>query len=228
MKYSLGFTTYNSSQYIIKQLSKNYFEMSDYFIDEIVIQDDFSDDYTVLQPYANDKVKIFQNPKNLSPLLSRVNLIKNCKNERVLLMDSDNFLDKNSFLKINSIQPEDDKIYCPDFARPCFQFKEFSGKDIDLAFAKQHLNELGMQILLNTGNYFVPKNNYLKVAKNIDLSFAYYTVDVIYFNCLWLKAGNTISCIKDYEYDHTMRGDSYYMTHSAYCKDKLEEVMSSF
>lgn len=228
MNYSLAFTTYNSYNYIVKQLEQNYFEMSDGRIDEIVIQDDCSKDYELLQPFVSSSVKVFQNQKNLSPLLSRIELIKNCKNERILLMDSDNFLDKNSFEKINKIEPKEDVIYCPDFARPNFQFKEFSDVVIDLAFAKQHLTEIGMQIFLNTGNYFIPKNKYLEVAQNIDESFAYFTVDVIYFNCLWLKAGNKLHCVKDYEYNHTMRDDSYYMTHGCFASDKLKQVNSLF
>jgi glycosyltransferase involved in cell wall biosynthesis len=228
MNYSLAFTTYNSYSYIVKQLEQNYFEMSDHRIDEIVIQDDCSSDYELLQQHTNAKIKVFQNPKNLSPLLSRVNLVTNCKNERVLLMDSDNFLDVGSFRKINNIVPQEHVIYCPDYARPNFQFKEFSDKEIDLAFAKQHLNEIGMQIFLNTGNYFVPRSKYLEVAQQIDPKFAYYTVDVIYFNCLWLKSGNKLQCVKDYEYNHTMRGDSYYATHGCHASEKLKEVNSLF
>lgn len=228
MNYSLAFTTFNSLNYITKQLDQNYFDMSGGRIDEIVIQDDCSPDYEQLQPYTNSRVKVFRNPKNLSPLLSRVNLIKNCKNERVLLMDSDNFLDENSFKKLNEIDPKEDTIYCPDYARPNFRFKEFSDISIDLPFAKQHLNEIGMQIFLNTGNYFVPKTKYLEVAQHIDEKFAYFTVDVIYFNCLWLKAGNKLQCVKDYEYNHTMRDDSYYMTHGCYASEKLKEVNSLF
>jgi hypothetical protein len=228
MNYSLAFTTYNSSEYIIEQLKLNYFDMSDNKVTEIVIQDDFSDDYSVLKPYCSDKVKIFQNEKNLSPLLSRVNLIKNCSNDRVLLMDSDNFLDKDSFSKINNIVPNEDIIYCPDYAKPNFQFKEFSDIEIDFNFAKEKIKNLNVQIFLNTANYFIPKSKYLEVAKNIDQKFAYFTVDVIYFNYLWLKAGNKLKCVKNYEYDHTMRGDSYYSTNGIYAKDKLEEVIELY
>jgi hypothetical protein len=228
MDYSLAFTTYNSSRYIVEQLKRNYFEMSDHRITEIVIQDDFSDDYNILKSYGSSKIKIFQNEKNLSPLLSRVNLIKNCSNERVLLMDCDNFLDENTFVKINNITPNENIIYCPDYAKPAFEFKEFSDIEIDFHFAKEKIKNLNMQILLNTANYFIPKRKYLEVAKNIDQKFAYFTVDVIYFNYLWLKAGNKLRCVKNYEYDHSMRGDSYYMTNSIYAKDKLKEVIELY
>jgi glycosyltransferase involved in cell wall biosynthesis len=71
--------------------------MSGGLIDEIVIQDDCSEDYDLLKPHESENVRLFKNEKNLSPLLSRVNLVKNCKNDWVLLMDSDNFLEKNCF-----------------------------------------------------------------------------------------------------------------------------------
>lgn len=203
--------------------------MSDDCVAEIVIQDDRSSDYEELQSYTNDKVRLYQNSENLSPLISRINLVQNCNYDRILLMDSDNFLDKNSFDKINSIpNPDPNTIYCPDFARPCFQFKEYSDKIIDLQFAKQQIENIGMQILLNTGNYFIPKTEYLKVCDKIDKKYAHYTVDVIYYNYLWLSNGNKIHCVKDYEYDHTMRGDSYYMTHSGFSGEKLEEVTNLY
>jgi len=85
-----------------------------------------------------------------------------------------------------------------------------------------------MQIFLNTGNYFVPKNKYLKLKSQIDEQFAYYTVDVVYFNMLWLKNNNKLMCVKDYEYDHIMRDDSYYMTHGGLCEEKRQLVYSLF
>ena len=60
MKLSLAFTTFNSANYIKQQIDKNYFEMSCGLVDEIIIQDDFSNDYNVLKPLETEKIKIFQ------------------------------------------------------------------------------------------------------------------------------------------------------------------------
>lgn len=228
MKYSLAFTTYNSSKYIISQIERNYFEMSNNRVDEIIIQDDFSEDYSILQKCIQPNIKIFQNEKNLSPLLSRINLLQNCSNDYVLLMDSDNFLDKRSFDKINNLKFEENVIFCADWARPYFNFKQFSDIEMDLEFVKKHIEDTNLKILLNTGNYFVPRKRYLEISQLIDPSFAYFTVDVIYFNYLWLKENNKLKCVKDYEYDHTFRNDSYYMTNCLQSEYKLKEVIQLY
>jgi hypothetical protein len=224
MNISLAFTTYNSSNYIIEQLKRDYFLLSDQLIDEIVIQDDYSDDYIKLKEYSSDKIKVYQNSENLSPLLSRVNLVNNCKNDWVILMDSDNFLEKNCFDKVRGLELNNETTYCPDYARPNFGFKVFSDVLMDMNFVKQRIPNLDMQIFLNVGNYLINKSNYLKVAEKIDKSFAHWAVDVIYFNYLWLSSGYKLFCIKDYEYDHTIRGDSYWMQIGEKSKEKLAEV----
>jgi len=224
MKISLAFTTYNSYNYILKQLERDFFTMSGGLIDEIVIQDDCSEDYDLLKPHESENVRLFKNEKNLSPLLSRVNLVKNCKNDWVLLMDSDNFLEKNCFDKIKELELNDETTYCPDFARPNFGFKVFSNVLMDMEFVKPKIPNLDMQIFLNTGNFLINRNNYLKVSEKIDESFAYWAVDVIYFNYLWLSSGYKLFCIKDYEYDHTLRGDSYWARIGEKSKHKLAEV----
>jgi|688.fasta_scaffold120745_5 glycosyltransferase involved in cell wall biosynthesis len=224
MKISLAFTTYNSYSYIMKQLDRDFFTMSEGLIDEIVIQDDCSEDYDLLKPHECENIRLFKNEKNLSPLLSRVNLVNNCKNDWVLLMDSDNFLEKNCFDKIKELELNDEVTYCPDFARPNFGFKVFSNVLMDMEFVKPKIPNLDMQIFLNTGNFLINRNNYLKVAEKIDESFAHWAVDVIYFNYLWLSSGYKLFCIKDYEYDHTLRGDSYWARIGEKSKHKLAEV----
>lgn len=224
MKISLAFTTYNSYSYIVKQLERDFFTMSGGLIDEIIIQDDFSEDYDLLKPHETENVKVFRNEKNLSPLLSRVNLVRNCKNDWVLLMDSDNFLEKNCFDKIKELELDSETTYCPDFARPNFGFKVFSNVLMDMEFVKPKIPNLDMQIFLNTGNFLINRDNYLKVSEKIDETFAYWAVDVIYFNYLWLSSGYKLFCIKDYEYDHTLRGDSYWARIGEKSKYKLAEV----
>jgi len=111
MSYTLAFTTYKSSQYILRHLQNDYFKMSNNLIDEIIIQDDHTEDYSILKPYETDRIKIFQNEKRLLPLLSRVNLLNNCKNDWVILMDSDNFPTQKTFDTLNSFTPVSGVIY---------------------------------------------------------------------------------------------------------------------
>lgn len=215
MNVTLGFLNYNSFSYIEKQLEKDYFNLSNGIINEIVIQDDFSEnDFEKLKSIETENIKVYQNEKRIKPLLGRVNLLNNCSNEWVLLMDSDNFLDKNSFDSLfKNLSFKDDTIYAPVFARPKFNYKTISDFNLNLNIVKNNFQYL--ICFLNVGNYLVPKKRYLEVAKNIDYKFVEYTMEVLYYNYLWLSNGNFIKCVKDYEYDHTMRDDCF-----SYANDK--------
>lgn len=215
MNVTLGFLNYNSFSYIEKQLKKNYFNLSNGIINEIIIQDDCSEnDFEKLKSIETENIKVFQNEKRIKPLLGRVNLLNNCSNDWVLLMDSDNFLDVNSFNSLFSdLNFNDNTIYAPDFARPKFNFKTISDFNLDFNLVKNNLQFL--LCFLNVGNYLVPKKRYLEVAKNIDYKFVEYTMEVLYYNYLWLSSGNFIKCVKGYEYDHTMRDDCF-----SYSNDK--------
>jgi hypothetical protein len=216
MNVSLGFLNYNSFLYIEKQLQKDYFNLSNGVINEIIIQDDCSeDDFEKLKKIETQNIKVFKNEKRIKPLLGRINLVNNCNNDWVLLMDSDNFLDKKSFDSLfnNDIIFNSNTIYAPDFARPKFNYKAISNFNLDLNIVKNNFNYL--ICFLNIGNYLIPKKEYLNIAKKIDKKFSEYTMEVLYYNYLWLSSGNLIKCVKDYEYDHTMRDDCF-----SYANDK--------
>jgi len=237
MNISLGFTTWNSSEWIKKQILNNdYFALSDGLIDEIVIQDDFSADYKNLKPLETDIIKVFQSEKHLSPLLNRKNLVSNCKNDWVLVMDCDNFLVKtssNGYNCFDIIKNLDLKatntIFCPGFINH-WGYNQLCNKKIDLKFVQTHFDskDFYLPIFLNTGNYLVPKQQYLDICNLIDPVFLYATVDVIYFNFLWLKQNNILHCIENYEYEHTFRKDSYTNTHSNTSQEKLLKVYSMY
>ena len=220
MKYTLAFTTYNSFEYMKRQLDRDYFNLSDGILDEIVIQDDCSSDYARLRPFETPNVRIFQNSARLLPLLSRVELIKNCKNEWIILMDSDNFLTPKSFSYLKNLTPNSGTIYAPGLGYPNFDFKsQYSDVNVDLSLAANRVGQPGtnwMNVLLNTGNYLIPKSEYLSVSTMIDPNLPVCPCEVLYFNYLWLKSGRSIFCAADYEYIHTQRPDSFYST---YCAD---------
>lgn len=220
MNYTLAFTTYNSADYIIQQLKKDYFKMSNGLVDEIIIQDDFTNDFNMLKPYETDNIKIYQNPSHLFPLLGRVHMLNNCKNDWVLLMDCDNFLSEKSFEVLHSFIPQAGNIYAPGFAYPDFNFRsQYADTLIDFKLAATRLGAPGlnwMNVLLNTGNYLVPRLEYLQVATEIDSTLPVHPCEVLYFNYLWLKSGRNIFCKADYEYEHGLRADSFYRTYCAH------------
>jgi len=235
MNISLAFTTWKSADWIKQQLNRDYFNLSGGLIDEIIILDDCSEDYDTLKEYETYNIKIFRNEIQLSPLLSRKNLVSKCKNDWILLMDSDNFLVKessngaNCFDIIRSLPLSKDTIYCPGFTNH-FGYKNLCNKILDLDFIKEHFNDQSyyLKIFLNTGNFLVPRDNYVSVCELIDEKYLYYTVDVIYFSYLWLSQHKFLHCVGDYEYQHTIRSDGFTNTHGGLSVDKLNEVYNMY
>jgi glycosyltransferase involved in cell wall biosynthesis len=235
-KISIGITTYNSADWVIKQLNLDYLTNLKEIVDEIIIQDDCSSDYNILKQYETDKVKIFTNKENLSPLLNRVEMLKNCKNDWVLIMDSDNNI---SFTSTNGVPWVDvvksffllDKktIYSPGFINHPGYTKILEEK-IDINFFKTYFNDptYYLQMFGNTGNYLVPRKEYLKISEQINTEFCHYIGEVLYFNYLWLKNGNYIICKKDFEYHHTIRQDGYTITNFDRSRTKLQKIYNLF
>lgn len=101
MKTSIVITAYNVEQYIAKSISSATQEG----VDEIIIVEDKSTDNTlniIKQIKENNKtdidIIIIENKENIGAGLSRRVGIENCKNEYVLLLDGDDYLDKG-FIK---------------------------------------------------------------------------------------------------------------------------------
>lgn len=235
-KISIGITTHNSAEYVIKQLNLDYLSRLSSIVDEIVIQDDCSIDYNILKKYETHNIKVFTNPYNMSPLLNRVELLKKCKNDWVMLIDSDNSIsitseDGSLWTDIVSKFDLDDKqtIYSPGFVKHCGYNKILEEK-MDFNFFKTHFNDPSyyLQMLGNTGNYLVPKNEYIKISQQIDSRFCHFIGEVLYFNYLWLKSGNYLICKKNFEYNHTIRNDSYTITNFQKSLETLKEIYSFF
>jgi hypothetical protein len=235
MNISLAFTTWKSADWIKQQLDRDYFNLSEGLIDEIIILDDCSEDYNILKGYETSNIKVYQNEVQLSPLLGRKHLVSKCKNDWVFLMDSDNFLLKessngvNCFDVIRNLSLSKDTIYCPGFINH-FGYKNLCNKILDLNLIKAHFNDPSyyLKIFLNTGNFLVPRDNYVSVCEQIDTKYLHYTVDVIYFTYLWLSQHNFLHCVGDYEYHHTIRQDGFTNTHGDLSIDKLNEVYNMY
>ena len=158
------------SRYLVK-----YLENED--INEIIITDENGSDIEKIKRAFpdNPKLVLIKNEQRLGPLLNKLKACSNAKNEWIVLMDSDNFLDVNSFNSLFSdLNFNDNTIYAPVFARPKFNFKSISNFNLDFNIVKNNFNHL--ICFLNTGNYLVPKKKYLEVAKNIDYKFVEYTI----------------------------------------------------
>ena len=116
------------SKYLIKYLENEY-------IDEIVITDENGNDIEKIKNTFpnNSKLKLIQNDSHLGPFLNKIKVCSIAKNEWIVLMDSDNFADKDYFINaknyIDLIIGSNSKniILAPSFARPGFNFSNLSG-----------------------------------------------------------------------------------------------------
>jgi len=213
-------------------------------IDEIVIVDDHSDSehfrrltdllFIRRQTGSAGKIKLFRNEKNLGMSLNKAEAISKASNEWVIIFDSDNelypeYLDAIAFV-FNGL---DEKllsriIFCPEMAEPDYDFSDLP-KFINSDNAKRLLDFKMFRILLNTCNYLVNRDEYLRVYRYDE---TIQESDTIHFNYLWLCAGNSFKIVPTMNYFHRrhdgsgwLNGDhKYNMNKAAELQEKIKNL----
>jgi glycosyltransferase involved in cell wall biosynthesis len=207
--------------------------LNDERISEIIISDDCSamDVYqTIIWKYNGiDKVKISRNEQNLDCYRNKKRAIELASNEWVIIFDSDNILTKK-FVDTIFSQHEWNRTwaYTPDFAKPHFDFRALDGVALSHNNIASYLPNGNCGTMLNAMNYFVNRNEYLRVWNgNIDPV----TSDSIFQNYNWLKAGNSIYITPGLEYEHRVHSGSHYQqnqkrTPRGFHEDIIEKLKS--
>jgi hypothetical protein len=202
-------------------------------ISEIIITDENGNDVNkIRRDFNNIKLNLFVNSKILGPFLNKLEACKCAKNEWIVLMDSDNFADKNYFIKAkeyieNNIKHEKNIILAPSKAKPNFNYSHLSGFIYKKGEFKNNLKKeiIGSEffssiVLMNTGNYVI--NKYL--INNINLENELGDInkssacDVIYFNTLLFEQLDlNMHVVNGMEYEHTVHdGGVYIQTNHMY------------
>lgn len=208
MKISLCITTWNRDSMTFDSFRH---VLNDDRISEIVIVDDCSNErvYQNLVFMCNglEKVKIFRNEKNLGCYHNKRRAVELASNEWIILFDSDNTLNTKY---LDSIPEElsSATIYQPEFARPHFDFRKYSNHVFTKENAKNYSVQDTFTTMLNAMNFFVNREEFLKVFDTNKTEP--WTADSIYFNYLWLKAGNSIFVTPGMQYDHLVHNGSHY------------------
>lgn len=204
---SLCITTHNRDSLTVQSFS---YVQNDNRISEIVIVDDCSDEriYNNLAKMVKGipKVKLYRNEKNLDCYRNKREAVSKSSNEWVIILDSDNVI-KREYL--DSI-PENlslKTVYQPSFARPHFNFTEYSGKVISRHNVARYMHDDRFKTMLNAMNYLVNRDEYLKVW---DGSIDPVTSDSIFQNYNWLNKGNSIYVVPGMEYEHLVHNGSHY------------------
>ena len=231
MNISVSITHYNNSKFLDDVLD---IIGKDDRVDEIIINDDHSKEWDILQNKVqqlnNPKIKLHRNSENLGNFMNKLKTLSLCKNEWAVLLDMDNMLTKEYLDAIEKAQPwNPDIIYAPEWART-FNGKRgnFSGskplhfqkliKTINKQTVKRYLtgvsfNLINMECCLNVGNYFVNKQEFLKIQNK---KFGNYNkgrlsnVDYLQTNTEWLANNKTIQLLPKMVYNHRIHNQSCY------------------
>lgn len=179
-------------------------------ISEVVIVDDCSPIETynaIIEHYkGNNKVKIYRNENNLDCYRNKREAVSKATNEWVILLDSDNVIDKNY---IDSLPLFLDKhvLFQPSFAKPHFDFRAYEGLEIGKENVSEYMCKAGFETMLNAMNYFVNRDEFLRVW---DGSVDPVTSDSLFQNYNWLKSGNSIYVVPGMQYFHRVHNGSHY------------------
>ncbi len=175
-KISIAIPYYNNSKFMKETLS---YPITDDRVSEIIICDDNSSDLdelkVIISELNSDKVKLIENSENLGVYLNKIRAIKNCSNDWVILFDSDNVIGENYINHLYEIDDwNSDTIYAPAFIEKInenghhdsyFDYRIYSGLITKENFRNlDHFNSL-FQTMMNTCNYFVNKENYIKCSE---------------------------------------------------------------
>lgn len=220
MNLSIALTTYNRYESTAKVIESF---LNDDRVDEIVCSDDASTDGSFIRLMtrfrSEDKVILSQQFKNRNMSYNKYTAVAKCKNPFVALVDSDNSFDNSyldAFFELEGW--DDDTIYCPDHARPSFDYREFSGMKFDKTNAKDFLGKAMFRCMLNTCNCIVPQQRYcMTYEENPEIKAA----DTIWMNYLWLKAGYKLFVVPNMKYGHLQHEGSHFLEH---CEENLAKA----
>jgi hypothetical protein len=205
-KISVAISSYHRENLIHKSL---FNILNNDRIDEIVILDDGSSEESfgktkkIIKSINNKKIKLYRREKNLGVLPTKIEAVSLCKNDWVILLDSDNTICKSYIDGIYKNNWSDNTIYSPAFAYPLLDFRKISGKQIDFKTLKSLLikNTLITERFLNDGNFFFNKNRFLKLVSKYKFIQAQAS-DIIFINYLWLINDNNIYIMPNTKYLH--------------------------
>lgn len=206
-KISLCVPTWNRFDFTIRCFEQ---VLHDERIQEVIISDDNSTDgsYERLDEYYSDNPKVFvyQNFDRLKVHGNKMRSIDNALCDWCILFDSDNIITPAYLDKLYEHNWDKDTIYQPSFAKPHFDYRGLVGI-YDAENTKHNVNRPLFECMLNTQNFFVNRDSYLKVWQDqSDINGA----DSIFFNYLWLKSGRKIEVVQGLEYEHVVHRGSFY------------------
>lgn len=187
-------------------------------IGEIVVRDDASDTANFDRMAAGlgrfgPRVRLFRNASNLGAFGNKLAVVGDCRLDWALLLDSDNQFGPDYLDRFYALPTWSERIiYCPQRARPRFDFTFLAGTTIDLKAAPALFTPARkdpMCVFLNTGNYIVPVKPYVAgltpyARRNVG------GADVFFANLVWLQGGGLLHIVPNMDYDHDVHDGSWF------------------
>lgn len=213
---SIAIPTYNRIDVLIESFSK---VIGDSRIENIHIQDDASDIdiykqvksiIEVLNQTHGNKITISRNLINCDCHRNKYHSVLGAKSKWIILLDSDNCIDTDYLDRLCEIEEWDEQtIYTPEFARPNFDFRAYSGLTISKENVAEYIDKPLFETALNAANYFINKKEWVKcwVSEPDPV-----TSDSIFVCMNWLLAGNKIKVLSGLQYEHKVWEQSHYRT----------------
>jgi glycosyltransferase involved in cell wall biosynthesis len=221
MNLSLAITTYNRFELTIESFAQ---VINDPRIDDIVILDDKSRDgsYEKLRDMFRDnpKVRVMRQAQNRGMGQNKADAISYCKNEWVIILDSDNIITP-AYLNAIPETLDRDTIYQPSFAKPQFDFRNYTAKNYSIHEIRALIKHPMFNTMLNACNYLVNRDKYGMIYQPNESQKG---ADSIWFAYLWLKDGNFFTVVPGMEYEHRVHPGSGFLQDAAYNMKKAEEV----
>lgn len=231
---TLGITTYNRSDMVIESFQSI---LDNDLINEIVIVDDCSDlslfeDLKIkISHLDSNKIKLYRNDNNLKPLLNKLETIKKSSNDWVILLDSDNKITNEYVDVVAKLEKDNNSLYIPELLLNfnndiISDFSSMKNHVLNKDNIKNSLDNNSITTILNTGNFFVNKLQYIKTFENVSLEKNLETNDSIYFSFLWLSNNLNIQIVDNLKYFHRQHDGSWYLNHKNECENNTVEIIN--
>lgn len=226
MKLSLCITTFNRADMCIESFRD---VINDDRIDDIVILDDCSTDDSMAILFSHfgpshPKVRIRGRGHNVGMSVNKKDAIGIAKNAWCIILDSDNRVDESyvdSIFEILSDNSNWSDIYMPESALPNFVYSEFSGEILHKNSINIYANKKMFGALINTCNYVVNRDYYLKTWRHNPEMKA---TDTAWHAYNHLKSGGSFFVVPGMKYEHRVHGGSGFMQDVHYNMAKAKEI----
>jgi len=186
--------------------------------------DDNSDDGSYSKLYEAfkgvPKIKLYKNEINLGYAFNKRRSVELATNSWVIQFDSDNVITPHYLDVVFDHAWHEDVILQPEYLMPTFDFRAYSGVMLNRTNISSYIDLPMLETALNAHNFFVNRDNYLKVTENQTDAI---TSDSIQFSLKWLESNRSIYITPDLWYWHTVHELSHYKTQNHLTPKGLHE-----